>query len=120
MLFSLHSPVELADVKQVKKAIQFLATIAQREGGQSSTLRSSARKGSLVGSFFEQFSLGIMALFSESINDTQIRQPITEKRRSVKGIEEMVQIAGMHISHAIPQVRIASAFGSGNFTDSSR
>src|SRR5436305_13743659 len=100
MLFNSRLPIHLAEVKQVKAAIQFLATIAQREGGQSGTVRASAKKGNLVGSFFEQFSLGIMALFSESINDTQICQPVTEKRRSVKGIEEMIQIAGTYISHA--------------------
>jgi hypothetical protein len=43
--------------------------------------------------------------FSDLLNDTQGWQSPVEKRRALKGIEEMFRVGKGHIRSALPQVR---------------
>ena len=54
--------------------------------------------------FIEEHVLGIITQFANAINDFQVRQTLAEKRRNLKAIEEMVNIAQGHVSNALPQV----------------
>jgi len=56
-----------------------------------------------MGNFFENFILGIMSEFSDSIND--VRQALAEKTRSLRGMQEMIKLAKNYISTGLPQVR---------------
>ncbi|KFY23332.1 hypothetical protein V493_05913 [Pseudogymnoascus sp. VKM F-4281 (FW-2241)] len=57
-----------------------------------------------IGAFLEQYSLGIMSHFSELVNDTRIWQSPNEKKRSLRGIEELVKVGKSHTRSALPQI----------------
>ncbi|KAJ5180764.1 hypothetical protein N7492_003974 [Penicillium capsulatum] len=65
---------------------------------------SSSKKPDLLSCFIEEHVLGIITQFANAINDFQVRQTLAEKRRNLKAIEEMVNIAQGHVSNALPQV----------------
>lgn len=65
---------------------------------------SSSRKTDLLSHFIEEHVLGIITQFANAINDFQVRQTLAEKRRNLKAIEEMINIARGHVSNALPQV----------------
>ncbi|TAQ86632.1 hypothetical protein B7494_g5044 [Chlorociboria aeruginascens] len=52
----------------------------------------SSRKKKTIGSFLEQHILGLVAGFSEVVNDSRDELSVSEKKRCVKGLEEMVKI----------------------------
>jgi len=54
--------------------------------------------------FFENNSLGIMASFSNVIDNPM--QPWLEKRRCLRGIETMINFGAIRVSMALPQVNI--------------
>lgn len=54
--------------------------------------------------FIEEHVLGIITQFANAINDFQVRQTLAEKKRNLKAIEEMINIANGHVSNALPQV----------------
>ena len=56
--------------------------------------------------FFETFVLGIITQFSDVVYDMRGRQPILEKRRNIRAIEEMITLGNMGVSSALPQVGI--------------
>lgn len=58
----------------------------------------------MIGSFFETFVLGILALLSETMNDTKGPQPTMEKRRCLGAVREMIRVAKSHICNGLPQV----------------
>lgn len=58
----------------------------------------------MVGPFFETHVLGIMALFSDIVHDLRKRYATMEKRRCLRGMEEMIRFAKGYISNALPQV----------------
>ena len=98
---------DLAHKPKVYQAIQLLATIYQRRAGSG---KGSTRKNDVIGPLFETFVLGIMALLSDTINDIQGPQPLTEKQRCIGAICEMIKLARSHISNALPQVCTLSNF----------
>ncbi|KFY81056.1 hypothetical protein V499_00169 [Pseudogymnoascus sp. VKM F-103] len=57
-----------------------------------------------IGAFLEQYSLGIMSHFSELVNDTRVWQSPNEKKRSLRGIEELVKVGKSHTRSALPQI----------------
>lgn len=65
---------------------------------------SSSKKTDLLSHFIEEHVLGIITQFANAINDFQVRQTLAEKRRNLKAIEEMINIAQGHVSNALPQV----------------
>ena len=58
----------------------------------------------MLGPFFEDHVLGIMAHFSDTINDGLDSQPMLEKLRCLGAIREMLTLAKNHISSGLPQV----------------
>jgi serine/threonine-protein kinase ATR len=84
------------------QALYFLATITH---GRPTSSRGTARKANLTGPFFETYVLGIMANLADTINDGKGPQPISEKRRCLGGIKEMIELAEGHIVNGLPQVR---------------
>ena len=54
--------------------------------------------------FFEQHILGIMAHFSDIIEKGQVIYPLTEKKRCLRAIEEVLNLSKGRISVALPQV----------------
>lgn len=94
----------LGDAGEQKKerfnqALHRLATFVPRKIVHG----SSSKKGDLS-HFIEEHVLGIITQFANAINDFQVRQTLAEKRRNIKAIEEMINIAQGHVSSALPQV----------------
>ncbi|KAJ5731044.1 uncharacterized protein N7483_005552 [Penicillium malachiteum] len=77
-----------------------LASFVPRKFGHS----GSSRKLNHLIHFIEEHVLGIITQFANAINDFQVRQTLAEKRRNLKAIEEMIDIANGHVSNALPQV----------------
>lgn len=65
---------------------------------------TSSKKADLLSHFIEEHVLGIITQFANAINDFQVRQTLAEKRRNLKAIEEMINIAQGHVNNALPQV----------------
>ena len=59
------------------------------------------RKVDLIGSFFEQHVLGLVAHLSDAINDPQ---PVMETKRCLGAIREMILLGKGHVSNGLPQV----------------
>lgn len=85
----------------MRRALQILASTAYTA---SSSAPHHAKKSNVVGLFLEQFILGIMAQFSDLLNDAKSWQLVAEKRRSLKGLEELLRIGKSHTRTALPQV----------------
>ena len=58
----------------------------------------------MLGPFFEDHVLGIMAHLSDTINDGLDSQPVPEKLRCLGAIREMLKLAGNYIGNGLPQV----------------
>lgn len=86
----------LLTIFQIRHALHFLAI--QASGS------SNKRGTSVVGSFLEQHILGLLAHFSDFINEFRGWQPTAEKIRCLRGIEEMINVGKSHINAALPQV----------------
>jgi serine/threonine-protein kinase ATR len=94
----------LGDAGEQKKerfnqALHRLATFVPRK-----IVHGSSSKKADLSQFIEEHVLGIITQFANAINDFQVRQTLAEKRRNIKAIEEMINIAQGHVSSALPQV----------------
>lgn len=90
-----------ANKPTIYKAFQTLASLAERKGGRS---RSSTRSEKILATFFENHILGIIAYFSEVIENSREPRSIGERRRSLAAIEEMIVLAKDNVAIALPQV----------------
>ncbi|QSL66355.1 hypothetical protein MERGE_000733 [Pneumocystis wakefieldiae] len=54
--------------------------------------------------FFSRYTLGIVAQFTDLINDVKGKNSVREKLRYLVGIEELVKLSGSFITSAIPQL----------------
>jgi serine/threonine-protein kinase ATR len=81
------------------QALHRLATFVPRK-----IVHGSSSKKTDLSHFIEEHVLGIITQFANAINDFQVRQTLAEKRRNIKAIEEMINIAQGHVSSALPQV----------------
>lgn len=86
---------------QVHHAIYMLADYGQRRSG---SVKSSSRRSSGVGPFFEQHVIGIMALLSDIISEKSGSQSLSERKRCIGAIREMIRLAKSHVCNALPQV----------------
>jgi len=77
--------------------------LAEIKNGHSKT---ASRKSKTLVTFFELHVLGIIAHLSEVFDDPHETHPVTERRRYVGAIEEMINLAKVHVSIALPQVRL--------------
>ncbi|KAL2129067.1 hypothetical protein VTI74DRAFT_8282 [Chaetomium olivicolor] len=63
------------------------------------------KKSQIVGSYFQQHALGLTALLSEVINDPWLAHPpISERRRCLAAMEEMIRICQSYVCIARPQI----------------
>jgi serine/threonine-protein kinase ATR len=83
---------------QVRYALHFLASKAYGGPGDGS------KKSNAMASFMEQHILGLMAHFSDFINNTQGWHSTSEKKLCLKGIEEMICVGKRNIFAGLPQV----------------
>ena len=86
------------------KAHQALHFLASTTHGRPNSSRGATRKMDVVGPFFENHVLGIMAVLADTINDGKGPQPNIEKIRCLGAIREMIRIAKCHVSNGLPQV----------------
>lgn len=91
--------IKVANIQQILDALILVASLSIRKTG-----RRDKRDISYLDVFFETQVLGIFNLFIESMKDVRVKQPIAEKIRTLKAIEEMVRLAKGFISGALPQV----------------
>ena len=75
--------------------------LAEIKNGHSKT---ASKKSKTLVTFFELHVLGIIAHISEVFDDPHEMHPVTERRRCVGAIEEMIHLAKAHVSIALPQV----------------
>ncbi|KAI9688750.1 MAG: serine/threonine-protein kinase M1 [Bathelium mastoideum] len=85
---------------QIYRAIQQTAALVEAKNS-----RSSAKQGRAMLAFFEQHILGIMAHFSDVIENGRIPWPILEKKRCLCAIEETLGLSKGRVSIALPQLR---------------
>ncbi|PGG99288.1 Atypical/PIKK/ATR protein kinase [Polytolypa hystricis UAMH7299] len=83
------------------RALELLSSLTPRRVDQGGILPVNH---DLVACFIEEHILGIITDFAHIVNDYQIRQPVTEKKRNLIAIGEMVKIAKGNISIALPQI----------------
>lgn len=57
-----------------------------------------------IANFFETNALGMMAHLANIIEQPKDSQPLTEKQRCLKAIEEMLRLGRAHAVVALPQV----------------
>lgn len=75
-------------------------------------------KGHTLVEFIEQNTMGLMAYFSDFLNDTHGWQPTAEKKLCLKAMEEMIRIGKNEIYSGLPQVgSIGSGQGVANAID---
>ncbi|KAI9795604.1 MAG: serine/threonine-protein kinase M1 [Piccolia ochrophora] len=86
----------------VHQALYTLASLA--EIPKSAQSKASSRKSNVMGQFFEYHILGIIAQFSDTINDVQGRYSTFERTRSLHGLEEMIKLAKHQVGSALPQI----------------
>ncbi|MCJ1477208.1 serine/threonine-protein kinase M1 [Lambiella insularis] len=86
---------------RVHQAIHMLAEYSQRRSG---SVKSSSRRNSGVGPFFEQHVIGIMALLSDVISEKSGSQSLSERKRCIGAIREMIRLAKSHVCNALPQI----------------
>ncbi|KAG4305883.1 hypothetical protein PORY_000793 [Pneumocystis oryctolagi] len=58
----------------------------------------------VLSNFFCRYTLGIVAQFTDLINDVRGKNSVPQKLRYLSGIEELVKLSGSSISSAIPQI----------------
>ncbi|KAI9726160.1 MAG: serine/threonine-protein kinase M1 [Chrysothrix sp. TS-e1954] len=84
---------------QAVEGLKEFAILSERRGHSRRTSASQAR---VLSAFFDNHALGIMASFSNTVENAS--QPISEKRRSINAIREMVDVAGSDIAFTLPQI----------------
>lgn len=86
---------------------QAFYSFAALSDGKAGLSKTPSKQTKLVTAFFETHILGIMAHFSDVVDSAL--HPVSEKRRSLKGVREMISLAGSSVSVALPQVRFPDA-----------
>lgn len=67
------------------------------------------KKSHVVGRYLQHHALGLASQLSQVINDNSpLRPPVTEQRRCIGAMEEMIRICNSYVGIARPQVRFLS------------
>ncbi|KAF2135717.1 uncharacterized protein K452DRAFT_322886 [Aplosporella prunicola CBS 121167] len=95
--------------QKIHQDFQTLTVLVERKPGQS---RSTTKDNKMMGQFFDNHILGVMAVFSGIIDNTKETQPMSERRISLGAIQELIELAKEHVSFGLPQIRacLQSAF----------
>ncbi|KAG5518296.1 hypothetical protein PMAC_003092 [Pneumocystis sp. 'macacae'] len=89
--------------KRVLRALEIVSAIVCKISLDQIYLDTFSSKD-LLSKFFTRYTLGIVAQFTDLINDVRGKNSVFQKLRYLSGIEELVKLAGSSISNAIPQV----------------
>ena len=95
-----------ADFSEAKRphaheGLRLLASINERRSGAVKTARSNK---TLV-AFLEGHILGIMSHFSDILDAAPEKQPLSEKKRALQAVEQLIIVGEARISIAVPQIR---------------
>ncbi|KAF2673965.1 hypothetical protein BT63DRAFT_422071 [Microthyrium microscopicum] len=109
------STLEAKDTAEAKvdQAFKLLAKIAM------SSKNTSKRSVDLMSLFMEEYVLGIMAHFTDIVDNSKERQPLSEKVRALQAIEFLMAVSDQSVDLALPQMRatLQSALDSTNLID---
>jgi serine/threonine-protein kinase ATR len=72
--------------------------------------RKAGPKKKTLSSFLESHILGIIALFSDILDNAQSIHSLSERKRCLGAIKEMIILAKEHVGVALPQVSSHSSF----------
>ncbi|KAK6543275.1 serine/threonine-protein kinase M1 [Orbilia ellipsospora] len=84
----------------VKSAIRNIATVCYRKPANS----KKERNVDTLQSFFEVHILGIIAQFSDGLFNPRGRLALSEKRRNLKAIEQMIRLGKAGVISGLPQI----------------
>jgi serine/threonine-protein kinase ATR len=87
---------------QAYQGLRLLAAINERKSGSGKSSKSSKH----LSAFLEAHILGIMSHFTDIIDAPITRQPLAEKKRALRAVEQLVIIGKSQVGIAIPQVRV--------------
>lgn len=98
---------------QVQAALNTMASLLLADQKD----KRATKKSNIVGRYLQQHALGLAARLSEVINDTLLlHPPVSERRRCLGAMEEMIRICNSYVSIARPQacfprpMRVCSLF----------
>ena len=100
-LLKLAGEHEESSRTRARQALQFLAEHTPRRNSSS---RSSGKRQNVIAAFFEEGALGIMQQLSDTIGEAGGLQPLSDRRRCVGAIQEMIILGKSHLSNALPQI----------------
>ncbi|TLD37485.1 ABC1 family protein [Venturia nashicola] len=90
--------------QQAHQAFRLLAMASERKpGGQSKALKPAKA----LSSFLEAHVLGIMSHFTDIIDSSLEKQPLAEKTRALKAVEQLITLAKSQAGIALPQSDLA-------------
>ncbi|KAK4042470.1 hypothetical protein C8A01DRAFT_44486 [Parachaetomium inaequale] len=99
-LFMAGSDANQARKARVRAALTTMATLLVADQKDKRT-----KKSQIVGRYLQQHALGLTARLSEVINDTWLWDPpISEQRRCLGAMEEMIRICNSFVCIARPQI----------------
>ncbi|KAK8195018.1 uncharacterized protein BKA78DRAFT_366770 [Phyllosticta capitalensis] len=97
--------VEEGSKKQrIHRVFEKYAVIAMRSTG-SSRASTRANPSNMIMEFFHNHILGIMAYFSDMIDNSRDPKPIAERSKCLVALEDMISLAGSSVSVGLPQIR---------------
>lgn len=73
-------------------------------GRKTNSNAVGSKSSNIVGPFIEEHLLGLITDFVDTVNDTRARNPVSEKKRNIMAIGQMIKLARAHINTALPQV----------------
>ena len=82
------------------QALLLLARLDQRKPGPS----SGSKRSDVLGNFLEANILGVVTVFTTTLNDIEVRKANVEKRRCLAAIGEVIRLGKSRIVTALPQI----------------
>ncbi|KAF2761422.1 hypothetical protein EJ05DRAFT_449694 [Pseudovirgaria hyperparasitica] len=92
--------IEQSKKNQVQTGFHTLTVLAEGRRDKNKLPKTQVLKG-----FFEKHILGIMAHITAVIDSPRDPRPVSERKRCLGAIEEMINLAGELVSNAVPQIR---------------
>jgi serine/threonine-protein kinase ATR len=90
---------------QAHQGLRLLAVINERKP----SITKSNKSSKYLSAFLEAHILGIMSHFTDIIDAPVERQPLAEKRRALRAVEQLIIVGKGQVGIAIPQVSNSSA-----------
>ncbi|OJD39951.1 protein kinase rad3 [Diplodia corticola] len=96
---------EGARKKEIHRAFCTFAALSLCERRSGTSSRQSTKEQNVLAQFFQANILGIMAHLSSTMDSSRASSSLWERNRSLGAIEDLIVLAGAHVSPALPQVR---------------